>query len=125
MQIVLDLSVLVRFFTNDIPPQARKAEKLLEEEKDMFIPDVVFPELEYILIKKYGASRTKIVEAYKFLISKRNIQTSFIVKNASVLFEATKLDMADCITAMEAKNGVLASFDKKLIKQSGAKSFWK
>jgi predicted nucleic-acid-binding protein len=125
MQIILDTNVLVRFLTNDVPALAAKTEKLLNEEEDMSIPDVVFPELEYILLEKYGSSRAKISEAYKFLIEKPTIKASSSVKKAVSLYESTNLDMADCIIAVESLKGQLASFDRNLLKIENVKPFWK
>jgi len=50
--IVLDTSALIRFFTNDIPHQAEKVKKIIETGKRIKIPDVVFPEIEYVLLGK-------------------------------------------------------------------------
>src|SRR5258708_3480071 len=99
MRIVLDTNTLVRFFTNDIPQKVDKVEKLLKKEKNIFIPDVVFPELEYILLRQYNSSRKDIIEGYNFLLSQKNLFISQEVRKAVVMYEETKLDMADCIIA--------------------------
>lgn len=125
MQIVLDTNVLIRLFTDDIPVKADKVEKLLEKEKKVIVPDVVFPELEYILIKKYGLPRSKVIESYHFLITQENIKKSIYIKVAFEIYQKTKLDMADCIIAAESLKGLLASFDKNLLKAPKVKPFWK
>src|SRR5438105_1696834 len=99
MLIVLDTNSLIRFFTNDIPEKAIKVKELLEKEKTIYIPEVVFPELEYILMGQYRTSREKLITALHFLSSQKNIKLSQEVKKAVVIFEKTKLDMADCIIA--------------------------
>ncbi len=124
MKVVLDTNALVRFFTNDIPQKAEKVEKLLEE-KSLFIPDVVFPELEYVLTNGYNSSRTQIITVYRFLLAKKNIRTSPSMQKAVAIFEKSKLDMADCITASYSLKGELASFDKELLDIEGIKPFWK
>lgn len=123
MQIILDTSSLVRFFTNDIPEKAEKVEKLFDEES-LVIPDVVFPELEYILGRGYTSTRNEIVKTYHFLLAKRNIKISPYVRKAVTIFEQSNLDMADCIIAVNSLKGALASFDKKLLKVEKVKSFW-
>lgn len=123
--IVLDTSSLIRFFTNDDSKKALKVKKLLEEEKEIFIPEVVFPELEYVLKRSYKASRKKIVDAFKFLISRKNIKLNQKVKKAIGLFEITKLDMADCLITTHSLKGKLASFDKQLLLINGVKGYWK
>ena len=125
MKIVLDTSALIRFFTRDIEEKAQKVKKLLESDTDIFIPDVVFPELEYILIKKYGLPRSKVIESYHFLISQENVKKSTYIKIAFEIYQKAKLDMADCIIAAESLSGSLASFDKDLLRAPGIKSFWK
>ena len=80
MRVVVDTNSLIRFFTDDIPEKAEMVEVLLEKEKHIFIPDVVLPELEYILTKAYGFPRGKLVEIYLFLSSQMQIS---LTKEAS------------------------------------------
>ena len=122
MQIVLDTSALIRFFTNDVPGKAEKVEKLIEDGKYIIIPDVVFPELEYVLSSGYALPRTKILDAYRFILSRENIKTSTYIKKATEIFGETNLDMADCIIAAQSEKGKLASFDKELLKVKSIKS---
>lgn len=120
--IVLDTNSLIRFFTNDLADKAAKVKELLEKEKNIFIPEVVFPELEYILTDKYDTSREKLIKIFQFLSSQKNIKLSSVIKTAITIFEKTKLDMADCIIAGYGLKGSLASFDKELLKVEGIKS---
>lgn len=122
--IVLDTNSLIRFFTNDDPKKAVKVKKLLEEEKKIFIPEVVFPELEYVLRGSYNASRKKIIKAFKFLLAQSNIKLTQTTKKAVELFERTRLDMADCLIAGHSLKNRLASFDKKLLSVKGIKKYW-
>ena len=48
--IVLDTSSLIRFFTNDIPSKATLVKRVIENDEKKIVPDVCFPELEYVLI---------------------------------------------------------------------------
>lgn len=125
MRIVVDTSALVRFFTDDIPKKASLVEKFFKTEKDIFIPDVVFPELEYILIQKYKFLREKLLHIYIFLSSCDNIHITNESKNAILIFEKTKLDMADCLIAAYSMKGSLASFDKELLSIADINPFWK
>ena len=125
MKIVLDTSALIRFFTRDIEEKAQKVKKLLDSDIDIFIPNVVFPELEYVLIKVYGLKRKDMDTYFKFLISKNNLITTKDIKVAFEIYQKTKLDMADCIIATESLKGLLASFDKDLLKVKDVKPFWK
>ena len=125
MKIVLDTSALIRFFTRDIEEKAQKVKKLLDSDIDIFIPNVVFPELEYVLIKVYGLKREDMNTYFKFLTSKNNLKTTKDIKAAVEIYQKTKLDMADCIIAAESLKGLLASFDKDLLKVTKVKPFWK
>lgn len=122
--ICLDTNSLIRFFTNDDPKKALKVKNLLEKEKKIFIPEVVFPELEYVLSGSYKASRKKIIEVFQFLISRPNIKLDPNIKKAVEIFKLTKLDIADCLIAANSLKGKLASFDKKLLSVKGVKKYW-
>jgi len=125
MRLVVDISALVRFLTDDIPQKATLVEKLFKDEKDIFIPDVVFPEMEYILIQKYNFPREKILDIYTFLSSRENINVTKETKNAITIFKNSKLDMADCIIAACSMKGSLASFDNGLLGIPGINPFWR
>lgn len=123
MLIVLDTSSLIRFFTNDIPHKASRVKNILEKEKNISIPEVVFPELEYVLQERYKTSRENLVKIFRFLSSQKNIKVNSATKSAVTIFEKTNLDMADCIIASYSKKGLLASFDKKLLEVEGVNSY--
>lgn len=125
MRIIVDTNALVRFFTDDIPQKATLVEKLLKDGQNIFIPDVVFPELEYILIYEYKFPRKKLFEIYAFLASQKNISLTENVQKAIIIFSKTNLDMADCIIAASSLKGFLASFDKELLQVDKVKPFWK
>lgn len=125
MQVVIDTSALIRFFTEDIPAKASLVEKLLEKEKRIFVPDVVFPELEYILVSQHKFSRKELLEVYAFLVSRNNIYMTPQAKASISIFENSDLDMADCVIASYSLKGKLASFDKELLKVEKVKPFWK
>lgn len=122
--VFLDTNSLIRFFTNDIPPQAQKVKKIFDSEKVIIIPEVVFPEIEYVLTQGYKVDRTKLIELFNFLISQKNIKMSVFVKKAVKIFEQTDLDIADCIIISHSQKGKLASFDKKMLGVADVKPYW-
>lgn len=122
--VFLDTNSLIRFFTNDIPLQAQKVKKIFATEKAIIIPEVVFPEIEYVLTQGYKVDRNKIIELFNFLISQKNVKTSVFVKKAVKIFEQTNLDIADCIIISHSQKGKLASFDKKMLGVSEVKAYW-
>lgn len=114
--LIIDTSALIRYFTNDIPSKANEVKKLLESNNKIYIPDVVFPELEYVLLSKtYNTNRSKILKAFQFLITRKNIKVSPEVNKATEIYRSTKLDIADCIIAASSTKHKLFSYDKSLI----------
>lgn len=115
--VLLDTSALIRFFTKDIESAAKDVRSIIEKEPQIKIPDVVFPELEYVLFgKTYNASRSKILKAFRFLASRRNILLSREVKSAIDLYSKTNLDIADCIVVSSSGGCKLISYDKTFLK---------
>lgn len=122
--VYLDTNSLIRFFTKDDNAKAEKVKNLLESNETITIADVVFPELEYVLTRIYGATRESILKSFTFLASLTQIKLPKHVKDAIVLFEKTKLDIADCLIAAASRSNKLASFDRKLLDAQGVESYW-
>src|SRR3989338_7230808 len=114
--IYLDTNVLIRFFTKDDLAKAKKVKELLQRESEIFINDVVFPELDYVLRKVYNRQRSDVAAVYRFLLSYPAINCSKVIHQATHLYETSNLNMADCIIAADSLEGKLASFDDKLLK---------
>lgn len=123
--IVLDTSALIRYFARDDKVKAEKTKLLLETEKELVIPDVVLPEIEYVLIRSSKAKRAELIKAFKFLTSLYNISLTKEARKAITIFENSKLDMADCIIAAYSMKGSLASFDNGLLDIADINPFWK
>lgn len=122
--VVLDTNTVLRLIVKDLPRQAKMVEELIHSGEELFLPEVIFPEIVYNLSKDYSYSRQNLVEVFGFLIGIPNLIVSAEIKSAIVLFNNSKLDMADCIVAAYARGEKLASFDKELLKLSGAKKYW-
>ena len=115
---VLDTSALIRFFTKDDVKKSLKVKNLIESRERVYIPEVVFAELEYVLRGVvYGEGKSKIVKAFKFLLGKENIKVSSKLSLAVQIYEQTDLDIADCLIISHAKNRKLLSFDKKMVRR--------
>lgn len=112
---VLDTSALIRFFSNDVPAKGRQVRLLLESTEKISIPDVVFPELEYVLSSPvYAVKRADILDAFYYLTSRKQTLVSSQVRMAITIFSQTTLDMADCIVLASSLGNSLVSFDTKL-----------
>lgn len=116
MRTVLDTSALLRFFTNDVPQKAAEVERVLKTEKHIIVPEVVLPELEYVLSGVYNQTREQILHIFRFLVTQKHIIFESHIMLAVSYYEHTTLDMADCMIAAQAKKGKLVSFDKRLLK---------
>ncbi|PIR42741.1 hypothetical protein CO058_01405 [candidate division WWE3 bacterium CG_4_9_14_0_2_um_filter_35_11] len=115
--ITIDTSALIRFFTNDIPNDAKIVKNIIDSEEEIIIPDVVFPEIEYVLLgQTYNSTRLMVLKAFQFLSLKKNIKLSAEVLLGIELYANSNLDIADCVIAGTALNIKLISFDKKLLK---------
>ena len=124
-KLVLDTSILVRFFSGDDVEKMKQAQLLLNSEKNMYVPSVVFPEIEYVLIKVYGLSKSDVMKAYLYLLSNKQIQIPEEVREANELYKISNIGMSDCIIAVNSFGGLLASNDNKLLKIKGINNYWK
>lgn len=122
--IYLDTNTLVRFFTKDDLARAEKVKELLNKEQEIFIVDVVFTELDYVLRKIYNLKRNDVAAAYRFILSCPAISCSKTIREAAHFYETSNLSMADCIIAAESLKGKLASFDEDLLKIPWVKKYW-
>ena len=115
---IIGLTVLGYFLPNILGLFFRDIEPIDDSDlrlQKITIPDVVFPELEYVLLgKSYNATRTKILKAFEFLATQKNVNVSPIIKKSMDLYKKTSLDMADCIIVATSLDNQLLSFDKKL-----------
>jgi len=118
MLIYLDTNILIRYLTRDIESQAQKAKSLIESENVIFIPDVVFPEVAYILISQYESNRNEVVDALTSIVNRDNVKCNEYILWALSLYEKTKNDIADCIIVAQSLENLsqLATFDKVLFK---------
>lgn len=123
--IVLDTSVLIRFFTRDDDAKAGKAKSLLESSEDLLLIDAVLLELIFTLMKVYGLPKVQIVAVVKYLLSRPNIRVNLETRKAARRYEVENMSIADCLVMAYGEEGRIASFDDKLNKAGGVKSIWR
>ncbi|MCA9370092.1 MAG: PIN domain-containing protein [Pseudomonadales bacterium] len=122
--IILDTNVLIRYFINDDVAIAKKVEAVLQTAEHLHIPAVVFPEIEYVLLKLYDSTRDAVGEAFSFLCSLSNVKVDLVVQQAVVLYKKTNLDMADCIVACSGRQGdLIASLDRALVNNTNMEAY--
>ena len=118
MLIYLDTNIIIRYLTRDIEKQAQLAKNLIESDKGIFVPDVLFPEVSYILVSQYNGKRFEIADSLVSIVSRSNIKCNKYIVLALTLYKKTKNDLADCIIIAQSleKPSQLATFDKKMFK---------
>lgn len=116
--ITLDTNYLIRFFTNDVKPQALAAKKLIEKEKEIYIPPIAIAETVYILKNNYQTKKTPLCEKLLLFLKQPNIKTPDYIAFALQIYEIEAISFYDCLILAESlkKNCALKTLDKKLHK---------
>ncbi len=120
--VAVDTNILVRFLVKDDPEQFQRAEQLLQDH-EIYIPDTVLLETEWVLRFAYGLPPDAIQQGFLLLLGMENVQVrdAFTVKQALDWF-AQKMDFADAWhLALSQSCGRFATFDDKLVKRAKGK----
>ena len=115
--IIIDTNILVRLVGSVNDLSHKKTIQLFRSGQEIFIPDVVFLELQYVLHANYGYERQEIIEFIKIIMGGDNVKYNNYIPLAIYYYASSSIDMADCIIGAMAKTNKweLASFDKKLL----------
>lgn len=117
--IAVDTNVVVRFLTRDDEPQFLRARDIFKKE-DVFIPDSVVLETEWVLRYAYNFNIDDICSALKKLFGLPNIHLSnpvFITQ--AIEWHEQGLDFADALhLAHSQQHAQLFTFDKKYVKKA-------
>jgi predicted nucleic-acid-binding protein len=117
--IAIDTNVVVRLLTQDDEQQYAKSLKLFQEQ-DIFIPNTVILETEWVLRFAYQFKPADICRALRNLLGLPNVQ----VINANLLAQVLQwheqgLDFADAFHLAQSQNcSVIYTFDDKFIKRA-------
>jgi len=121
--IAIDTNIVVRFLTEDDPMQFKQAAKLFNE-AELFIPDSVILETEWVLRFAYRFSPAEIVSAFRKLLGLPSIHVDNNGKIAKVLeWHEHGLDFADAFHL--ANSDILSeliTFDSKFVQRAKGKS---
>lgn len=121
--IVIDTNAFIRFFTNDIPSDAEKVQRLIATEKEIFVPEVVFGEIDYVLSSVYKSSKKEVEDVYEFIESNSQFKFKKHINDAIYIFKNNNIGMYDSLIAAQSQGKKLASFDKKVLKVSGVERY--
>ena len=114
----VDTNYLIRFFTNDNPPQALIAKKLIKQSKEIYIPTIVVAETVFFLENHYKTKKNIVCDKLLSLIKQPNIKTQNFISFALQIYGNENFSFYDSLLLSEAieKNAQLETFDKKLSK---------
>lgn len=117
--IAIDTNILIRLLTKDNLEQHKTSLRLFETEQ-LFIPDTVILETEWVLRFAYNFSPNAICEAFKKLFGLSNVylNNGYVVAQA-IEWHLSGLDFADAFhLALSQNTSALKTFDSKFIKKS-------
>ena len=120
--VAVDTNILVRFLVKDDLAQFQRAEKLLQDH-EIYIPDTVLLETEWVLRFAYNLSPDAILQGFLLLLGMENVNVrdASAVKQALDWF-AQKMDFADAWhLALSQSCQRFATFDDKLVKRAKGK----
>jgi predicted nucleic acid-binding protein len=122
---LVDANWILRYLLRDDEALFLRASALLEKVKTgdekVIIPESVFAECTYILIKIYKVDRSTVAEKLRDLFDYKGVVNGDKkdLADALLLFGRTNLSIVDCILCAKSKNHGLSlfTFDKNLQKR--------
>ena len=119
----LDTNLILRYLIND--PEAERVEKLLKSSDELFLPDVVFAEIVWVLKSFYKWEKSKILAVTTGLLKLNSIKANKnLLLNSIKLFENYNIKYVDAYIAASMyknKTKLIYSFDRDFDKIDGIK----
>lgn len=129
MKIFIDTSILIRFFTHDLPDKVEECERIFEVIKEgkikPYISNVVYMELIFVLTRQYKFKKNIVVKALEDLLNIRNLTVieETNTKQALEFYKKNNIKYGDCLIATQIPKGViLVAYDKDFSKIPSLKS---
>jgi predicted nucleic-acid-binding protein len=118
--IAIDTNIIVRFLTKDDEIQYKKSYKLFADSTELFIPNTVILETEWVLRFSYCFKSEQIINALLALINLQNIKVEHKENIIMALnWHQQGMDFADALHLASSLNAKkFASFDKKFLKKA-------
>jgi predicted nucleic acid-binding protein len=115
----VDTNILVRLLTGDDPAQYRKARKLFES-SNIFIPDTVVLETEWVLRYAYSIHSKQICTAFRKLFGLSNVRlTNAMTVSQAITWHESGLDFADAMhLAASLDHDQICTFDIMFAKKA-------
>lgn len=117
--ISVDTNVIIRLLTRDDEKQYKRAYGAFLKE-DVFVPDTVLVESEWVLRYAYKFARERIAGAFSNLLGLPNVHVANPVAiHAAIQWHAKGLDFADALHLSASQHCQrMASFDADFIKKA-------
>ena len=117
--VAIDTNVIIRFLTRDDETQFQKAYALFKEH-DIFIPDSVILETEWVLRYSYNFSNEDICRAMKNIFGLPNVHLSNpLLITTAIEWHEKGMDFADALhLAQSQQHGKFLTFDKNYVKKA-------
>jgi predicted nucleic-acid-binding protein len=114
----LDANYLIRYLANDVPKLVKKAVKIIEGSKNLYIAPIVLAETVYILENFYDAKKGEVYSSLSVIIKQENIITPKFCLNGLDIYKNENISFYDSLLVAEVleNKGKLISFDEKLNK---------
>ena len=121
--IAIDSNIVVRFLTRDDPAQFEQAAALFSE-TELFIPESVLLETEWVLRFAYGFSSSDVASGLRKLLGLANVHVDDAGKIARVLeWHEQGVDFADALHLAGSDTLLeLMTFDSKFVRRANGKS---
>lgn len=116
--IAVDTNILVRFLTQDDQEQFERSYQLIQTQQ-IFIPDTVILETEWVLRFVYKFKPPEICQAFRNLFGLPNVHLSNEGLIAKVLeWHENGLDFGDALHLSQSQNcSAIYTFDEKFIRR--------
>jgi predicted nucleic-acid-binding protein len=118
-----DTNLVVRLLTRDDEKQYQKAYRVFERE-EVFLPDTVILETEWVLRYAYACGRKEILEGIRKLLGLPNVHCAqpAVLRDALGWF-AEGMDFADALHLAHSRQcAELKTFDKAFVKTGSGRS---
>ncbi len=117
--VAIDTNIIIRFLTRDDEEQYQASYKIFLAE-DIYIPDTVILEVEWVLRYAYDFSAEAICQALRKVCGLKNVHLSDAQRIAQVItWHESGLDFADAFHLANSQTCLqLKTFDDKFIKRA-------
>lgn len=114
---VVDTSVLMRYFTNDDPIKADKFKNFLLSKQRFIIPDIIFAEVYWTLLTFYKQPRKQVILVLESMLGFPSVSCNYqlIAIAIQMVKKYSSLSFVDSYTAAYSKmksDSVVLSYDK-------------